>query len=278
MDNLVIVDVGANVGDLSKHLLLNNRNLYVYSIEPNKEICEPSLLDLAHKYPNNFFYVPAALSLYDGEAKLYSSKILNGQIASTLKPNIEGSWSKIIKDQVKEFPENEHVKVKALSVQKFIQEHDLTKIDFLKIDIQGVDVDILEKFLELSEVSVAVMEVEVDGSMKMKHYLNSSNTFHELFDVLKTHGYRIIKIFPATGDCNEYNVFISKSKEIYDAVDNLLDFANIPIFSRFWKVLGIGHKENQELSNLHKNFVRKLITSIKHPIKSYKSVLMKITS
>jgi hypothetical protein len=50
MQKFVVVDVGANAGELGKYLLNENEDLFVISIEPNKEFCEHSLLELKKKY------------------------------------------------------------------------------------------------------------------------------------------------------------------------------------------------------------------------------------
>jgi hypothetical protein len=125
-------------------------------------------------------------------------------------------------------------------------------------------------------VCVAAVEVEGSISSQRSHYMNSRNSVQFLTEILKRYGFSIFKITPASSDCNEFNVIIAKSEDEFERINSILEFKNLPIFSRFWTVIGVGSKTS--VVDLQKSLLKKILTSVSHPFSSYKSLLVKLTS
>jgi FkbM family methyltransferase len=273
---MYVVDVGANSGDLGKYLLEKNLVKKIFSIEPNNIVCSEPLSLLAGIYKDKFIYVPAAISSSNGVSKLYAPNTMSGQVSSLLEINQNGDWSESVLINFAKNDLQEYINVKTLSVETFIREYNISQIDFLKIDTQGTDLEILESFLKLTDVRVAAVEVEGSISSQRSHYINSRNSMQFLINILNKYGFSIFKIMPASSDCNEFNVIIAKSENEFERIDSILVFKNFPIFSRFWSVIGIGSKTS--VIDLQKSLIKKIITSVSHPFSSYKSLLIKLTS
>jgi FkbM family methyltransferase len=275
---MIIVDIGANRGDLGKFLLESQLNVEVYAVEPNYAVCETSLQELSDNYPTKFSYISAAISDSDGVTRLYAPNAMDGQIASILKINEQLAWDESVSRNFRRESLNETIDVKTITVENFVKFYNLMHIDFLKIDAQGLDLPILEAFLKSTEVVVAAVEIEVTASASLSHYSESKNSFQAFLKVLDLTGFEIIKIMPVSGDCSEYNIFIAKSLKDYEKVDEALNFRIIPIFSRFWKVLGIGDDSRLNIHIMQRSLLRKLVSGFLHPKSSYKSLLLKLTS
>lgn len=275
---MIVVDVGANRGDLAFDICTKNSNIRFFAIEPNYVLFEEQLKALENSLVGKFHYVPAALADFNGTAKLYAPRHMHGQVGSLLKINDNNSWGKEIKNSFSADKLEDNIEVEVISVQKFLIDYKITEIDFLKIDAQGTDLLILNEFLVKSIVKVAAVEIEVTPFGLNSHYKNANNSFHDLLTILQMTKYEIIKIMPANSECNEYNVFIAKSYEDYQRVDQELVFGKLKIFSRFWKVLGIGNDSGDDLKSLQLLLIRKLFLAFLHPISSYKSLLTKLTS
>jgi FkbM family methyltransferase len=272
-----IVDVGANKGDFSVHALARSKENVVYAIEPNLPECAEILQNLQDKHPDNFIFFPKALSKISGTANLYSPDVMGGQIASLLRVNQSGAWNPTVTDRIALEKKVESIEVETSTVAEFLDSSGLIEIDFLKIDVQGSDLDILEDFLKLARVNVAAIEIEISSIPELRHYQDSTNDIQRLVEILNQFDFKVIRMMPGSGDCREYNVFVAKSFESFQAVNAGLDFSSSPVFARYWEVLGVGEKST-DLLGLQKSIFYKLKTGIFHPIQSYRSALIKLTS
>ena len=274
---MIVIDVGANKGDFSGYLLSQNENLRIFAFEPNTRECDESLNSISERYPSNFTYIPKAIARANGIAKLFAPQVLDGQVGSLLEINRNGAWHIGLREKIAEEKGDEFIEVETCTVEDFSKLYEVQNIDFVKIDTQGTDLDILEDFLRRCNVKVAVVEIEINSDIRLSHYLDSKNDIDRLMNILDVHHYKIIRMMPGSADCREYNVFLSKSLEDYAEVDNIINFKLIPVFSRFWEVLGIGDR-NTNMYNLQKSLFLKIISAFAHPVQSYRSVLIKLSS
>jgi FkbM family methyltransferase len=275
---MIVVDVGANKGDLALDICPKRSDLIFYGIEPNHILFEKPLKALEKAFQGVFNYLPFALADFSGTSKLYASQYMAGQIGSLLKINESNSWPDDVFSSFSDKNLSESIDVNVIEVSKFLYDYRITDIDFLKIDAQGMDLLILNEFLMHANVKVVAVEVEIIPFGVNSHYKNSRNSFLDLLELMQRFKYEIIRIMPANSDCNEYNVFLAKSYADYRHVDLILEFKNLAIFSRFWKVLGVGNDSQVDIGKLQSQLARKFISSFFHPISSYKSLLIKLTS
>lgn len=130
----IIFDIGANVGEITKKFLDNKENM-VYSFEPLKEQYN-DLKNLESVYPNLkvFNY---AVSNEDGHKIFYSNE---PHYTSSLK-----KFTSEKEDYGVELKEKNKLLVKVIKLSTFIKENNLQDsiIDYIKIDTQGSDYDVL---------------------------------------------------------------------------------------------------------------------------------------
>jgi hypothetical protein len=219
----------------------------------------------------------AAIAEKSGRGKLFAPNVMNGQLASLLPLNKNGNWDISIKLNQEELDTDQHLPIDQISVMDLITKYKIEHIDFLKIDTQGTDVMILSEFLKLVDVKVIAVEVESSSENSESHYLNSDNSLARLVELCRVNELKIIKMFPVNSDCSEYNVFLAKNVEIYNALNLKIVFSEMPPFKRFWRVLGIGTAVNEKYSNLNRSLLKKLFGAFLHPISSYKSLVIKLT-
>lgn len=275
---MLVVDIGANNGDLGKDLVSKVVGVKYLGIEPNYLICKASLDRLKQDYPDSFNYRLAAVSEKDGEGVLHSPLTLNGQVGSLLKINQSGDWQENVRSRFSESSIQDSIVVATISVSTLLREHEITRIDFLKIDTQGTDLQILGSFLAVCDIRVAVVEIEVTSNAENSHYLESQNSISNFFELINKYGFAVVRMMPASSDCTEFNIFIAKSYSDYEAVNRELDFKSLRIFSRFWTVLGIGNHISPKEAGMYSSLIRKIVGSFKHPISSYRSLVVKLTS
>ena len=125
MENGIVFDVGANIGDWSKFVIdeYKDLNYKLYMFEPSL-ITFRGLKENIHEYNNRFFY-----SIGFGDKK-ENLKIF-------YDTEEQGSASILTKNA--KFSED----IKIDTIDAFCKEHKIDKIDFLKMDVQGYEYNIL---------------------------------------------------------------------------------------------------------------------------------------
>ena len=267
---MLVVDVGANVGEFSLDILRNSQVTKVIAIEPNLNLVNNELQSIVEKYSARFKVINKAITRHEGNVKLFSSGINNGQLASLFQINKEANWNPYIKNKIEMQTMNDFQVVESISVTNLIKQNRIKEVDFLKIDTQGSDLEILEDFLKCIDIKVAVVEVDVGQSS----YLGSRNSIQDLFKIISENEYKCISIFPNNSNLTEYNVFIGRDfVEAISIIKNLEIYKN-RIFSKFQKVEGVGVSLNEK--ELLSTLINKILIGLKHPVKSFLSVIYKI--
>ena len=140
----MIMDAGANIGLATIYFLNQFPDCKVISVEPDPTNVEVFKKNLAVEIKKQkIFLVEGAIGLTDGFAFMSSA---------VLKYN-----SKILEDQ-KSFVEK--IDVKVISMNNFFKQYSIDKIDILKIDIEGSEIQLFTDDVKwLERVKEIVMEV-----------------------------------------------------------------------------------------------------------------------
>lgn len=135
----ICIDVGANVGNYSLLLNKNFKKAQIYSFEPHPVTFKK--LEANTKNYKNIKIFNLALSDKNGKLKLYDladgAKLKHSQPTSTLSSIYEDVIGKIHKQKSQAF----NINVEKLD--DFAKKNKLTRIDFLKIDTEGSEYQIL---------------------------------------------------------------------------------------------------------------------------------------
>ncbi|MBT8145245.1 MAG: FkbM family methyltransferase [Gammaproteobacteria bacterium] len=143
------IDVGAYRGDIARHILRYSPHGEIYAIEPVKQNCE----FLQEKFPSLTVYC-AALSDQDGEATFFH---VRG------RPARSGLRKQAYPDPNEQVDE---VKVPVKTLDGLIPTD--TPIDFIKIDVEGAELNVLRGGQRLIEKwhPLIVLEHDEEASMK----------------------------------------------------------------------------------------------------------------
>lgn len=119
-----VLDCGANIGLFSMYAA--SRDCNVYAFEPLQEAME-YLKEAELLYPKNIEIVPYALSEKTGEAEFYvQNNDLLGASMLTGNNSIDKKY-----------------KVKVTTIDSFVKENSILKVDFIKADIEGAERNML---------------------------------------------------------------------------------------------------------------------------------------
>lgn len=275
---MIVFDVGANNGDFSRYVLEKCPVSKVYAFEPNKSLFQNHLKSLKSDYPHRFFYYEFALAKDSKKGNLYGATVLNGQLASTIQFNTKSNeWKNFFDSVDLKTLNNQAIEIDIISVKDFLKAHKILRIDFLKIDTQGTDLEIMEEFVSFAEIESGVAEIDIGANSESQRYYSSKNDINNFNRIVQNYGLSVYRITANNPNLDELNIFFAKSQETYEKNIKALAIAQSPPFYKFWVVQGIGVNKSDISIVMLFRLVKKVFIGFFHPRRSFKSLLVKLT-
>ncbi len=230
LEDPIIFDVGANDGESIKRFRKIFPNLKIYSFEPDDKIFER----LKKKYSNikNIYLNNFGLSNKDGTQKFYSysydkmSSLIPLEVDSKLYKS-----RKIAKNSDKDFETEKMVQLYKLD--SFANEKNISRINVLKIDVQGCEPEVIEgayDYIKKNKIDIIELEIILGFGY------SKSISFYDVEKYLSKSGYRLIAI-------NHDSNVISYSNYQVDLI-----YVNNFIFNQIKNI----HKENITIEGITK--------------------------
>jgi FkbM family methyltransferase len=177
-----IFDVGANIGQSLSRYREYFPNCFITSFEPNPEIF--SLLEKNWGEVSGITLNPIALANSVGHASFYATRV--SEVSSLLEPT-----DRMMKLSSEHKYDYKMIDVPTLTLDHYCQVNNINKIDILKLDVQGFELNVLrgaEILLQegkvtmiYSEVTFAETYMNQTGFIDLVSYLNKFN--YEIWDI-----------------------------------------------------------------------------------------------
>ena len=178
----VILDVGANVGQTAAHIRSHFPHAEIHSLEPitatyNKLVANTRHLNIkTHPYAIGATNEEIQVNLQVAE----KDSVINSLTAANNAANTAATQTET---------------VKVLTLERFCEMNNIKHIDFLKIDTEGFDLEVIkgaENLVRQQEIPFVIAEVS----------MNPTNTFHVSFEAVKQHmearGYYLFALYDQT--------------------------------------------------------------------------------
>ncbi len=212
---MVVFDVGANIGDYSILLSkLVNESGRVYSFEPATDTFNKLQKRISQSNFNNVSLTQKAV--YSNNSQIEFNEFAEDFSVwnsigkpQMLNPNGSGKYVPIVNTEI----------VETVTLDFFCKSNNIQKIDYLKIDVEGAESDVLQGCTELLE-NKAISFIQFEISQKMLEGLNRHA--HSSFDILVKNGYECHRI-TRSGDIGEE---VTNSDSFYE---NYIAFPSLPI-------------------------------------------------
>lgn len=161
----VAVDIGANFGLWTYYLA--NQFQKVIAIEPNPEV----LLDLRSARFKNVDIKQCGVSRKN-EIRTLHIPIVNGQI--------QAGWSSFDPRNNPSASATKAINVECRSVDELLQGYE---IDFIKIDVEGAEIEVLKGATQVMDSSRPVIMIEI-----------RDNNLNKIEEMVRCTGYKIVKL------------------------------------------------------------------------------------
>ncbi len=199
---MIFFDVGANNGGSSIYIAERDASTKVYAFEPTPYMISVIESKVAHL--SNYTLVKAAVSDYNGRATFNISGNLDWGCSSLLELSEKAhtEWYGRTDMNV-----TERVEVDVIRLDSFIEQHNIPVIDFLHIDTQGSDLNVLKG---LGKYISIVIQGEMEAANKPNILYKGQNTKEECVEFLESNGFVITSITPNDPAHNEVNIYFRR--------------------------------------------------------------------
>ncbi len=178
----VVFDVGANVGRWSRYVLSHVSNIRLHAFEPVPKTFSVLNATLGDSKANAH---EVALSSKNGKRTFYyydKTPAVAEMSSLYRRPGVEA--------QLELTPSP--IEVRAEKLDSFCAEHSIDTINFLKIDTEGGEFDVLKGAAGLLEDhKIAILQFEYGGT-----YQDAGTTLLQVWQLLRGFGYTLFRILP----------------------------------------------------------------------------------
>lgn len=181
-NSMHVFDVGANIGQSISRYRDDFPNCFITSFEPNPEIF--SVLEKNWGDVSGITLNPVALANTIGHASFYATRV--PEVGSLLEPT-----EHMIKLSSEHKYDYKTINVPTLTLDHYCQANNINKIDILKLDVQGFELNVLQGAEILlhdgkvtmiySEVTFAETYTNQTRFIDLVSYLNKFN--YEIWDI-----------------------------------------------------------------------------------------------
>lgn len=186
-EDFLIFDVGANIGEWSAAVLTVAPEARIMAFEPSPVASKEYKKKLS-RFPNaNLF--PTALGSTSGRATLYSDHA-GSSLASLIR-----------REQTSTVPEfTHHEDVEVTTLDEFCLSNDVARIDVLKMDVEGNELDVLLGAKEMLP-NIEVIQFEFGAAN-----IDSRTFFRDYFNFLTQNGFELYCLGPrGLSQVNKYS-------------------------------------------------------------------------
>jgi FkbM family methyltransferase len=164
--------------------------LTIYGFDADADACDAANQELEERHINwKEIHIPLALGKATEERTLYVTK---HPMCSSLYPPNETYISRIA--DLAEFAGLDFsFELDTVTLDSFCQDEGIHEIDFLQIDVQGADLDVLQGAIEILNRSVLALQVEVEFS----HLYIGQPLFADVDSFLRNHDFTFFDLSPA---------------------------------------------------------------------------------
>lgn len=180
-DSSVVFDVGAHTGEWAKHALTIRPNLAIHCFEPGRDNFEKLVMNVA---ADDVICNDFGLGSSKGEKPFFIYKDAPGLNSLYQRRGLEDGWG------LEKTEEIETVRLDTL--ENYCLEKNIRKIDFLKVDVEGHEMEVFRGGASLfREGRVRVIQFEYGGCN-----IDSKVLLKDIFEFFAGMEYRFYKILP----------------------------------------------------------------------------------
>lgn len=231
----LIIDVGSNYGEFALEIAARNPWVQVLAIEPNTNLSKKIKETSDFKNITNIELINYAIDKNEGTCSFHISDHADSGISSLLefekdKINNDPYWSNRT-----DLHFDRKIEVEVKRLDSILHDKKINKIRFIKIDAQGVDLNVLESLGSYLEITDAGM-LEVPGTLENNLYSGETADIKTTLNTITEFGFKIYAIKPNDHAANEFNIFFCKENICWNKMEEELNLKNLNLYDgkNYW--------------------------------------------
>tara|TARA_B100001996_G_scaffold325594_1_gene271567 strand:+ start:313 stop:1083 length:771 start_codon:yes stop_codon:yes gene_type:complete len=195
MNNKIIFDVGAYDGIDGLALAIKNPNFLIYAFEANPSLIETinsnklSLEKRLGKKISNYRLFNKAVSNENKKGDFLISKNPTGSSLKKFSSDLDRTWPGYRETH---FHVVKKINVDVITLEKFCSENEIKNINYLHIDTQGNDLNVLKGLGKLRRnVQKGILEASID---KENALYEDNHTLKDVENYFEEHDYKIVSV------------------------------------------------------------------------------------
>ncbi|PZV13509.1 MAG: hypothetical protein DCF22_10615 [Leptolyngbya sp.] len=193
------LDVGAHHGQSTLNQAISDPAVTVYAFEPNLKLAA----ELSGVTPN-YVVIPAAIAKQDGVSKFYLNQDAAASSLKSLNPQTVQEWIGGEDLQVEST-----TTVPTIRLDTFLNQMQINEVDYLKIDAQGSDFDVV---LSLGDRLRDCCKVKLEVAITPSQLYSGAATKAEVINYFIQHDFVLIRIDRQSHEQEENLTFIRKDQ------------------------------------------------------------------
>ncbi len=170
----IVIDAGANIGGFTIQAAKKvGDNGKVIAIEPDEKNMEVLKMNVEANGLKNVVFVQKGLWSHSGDLEL----MINTR---------QGEHSFIINDDFSKYDDIIKINVEVETLDNLMEELNIGKVDFVKMDIEGAEIEALKKADKL------LKQDEIKWVVEAAHTVDGEMTYGKLLPVFKEHNYQLV--------------------------------------------------------------------------------------
>lgn len=231
----LVIDVGANQGGFALEIAARNPGVLVLAFEPIPELCDAIAAKLAERKLDNVTLLTLAADKVPRTANFHVSTHDDCGVSSLLsfdQTQINGDeyWQRR-----KDLYFDRSIEVSVVRLDSIPEIQRAARIRFIKIDAQGVDLEVLESLGEhLARVEAGMLEVP--ATLESRLYDGETHDVHAVLVRLEALGFRLYALKPNDHAAKEFNVFFCRRDVDWRVAEQELQLRGIQLYDgkHFW--------------------------------------------
>jgi FkbM family methyltransferase len=201
----ILFDVGANNGSTSVYHWLGDTNNLIYGFEPTPEMC--AQIESKIEGHDNYILTKKAVSDFNGKATFNVAGTVDWGCSSLLEFSDKSQTEWPNKNTAWDFQVTHQIEVDVIRLDTFIEENNITVIDYLHVDTQGSDLKVLKGLGKYIDIVVSGV---VEAATKPDILYYNQCTKEECIKFLEDNGFKIVNVQSNDDQGNEVNIFFSR--------------------------------------------------------------------
>lgn len=263
MTKNIIIDVGANFGLFTFPIAKYNPDKTILVFEPIPNLINYLSKSLLENNLTNVILRSVALSNWIGNTVLHVSPNLDFGVSSLLDFNDKNILNNDYWRKRTDLKFSSEIQVTVTTLESELENIDFDRIRFMKIDSQGLDIEILSSLGRyLSKLDAGMLEVPATFLTSL--YSNEKFDLYKAIEYIKNIGFDIYKIKPNDEYCNEFNIFFKRKNIDLAELESDLSLDVIDIYNDrdFWHMPGKELFDYPTLIHYQKTKIHELLTEI----------------